>query len=74
MVSALLTLHKEWMKAIDRIEVNLLMEIDMSAVFDMVYKDILNRKMEFNGMDSSETDWMWSYMSYFSQLVQIEGY
>ena len=55
---ALLTLH-EWMNALDRREVSLLIGINMSAVFDVVDKDILIRKMEIYGMDSSVTDWMW---------------
>ena len=59
---------------IDRIEVNLLMGIDISAAFDIVDRNILIREMEIYGMDSSVTDLMWSYMSFWSQLVQIEGY
>ena len=54
-----LTLHKEWRNAIDKREVNLFMGIDISAVFDVVDKDILIRKMEVYGVDRLVTIW-WS--------------
>ena len=46
---ALIALHKEWIKTIDKREVYLLMGTGMSAAFDLVDKDILFRKK-------------WSYM------------
>ena len=59
--TALQALHKEWMKVIDKMEVNLLMGIDMSAAFDVVDKDILIRKIQIYGIDDTVTQWIWSY-------------
>ena len=51
----ILTLHEELMKVIDKMEVNLLMGIDMSAAFDVVDKDVLIRKMHIYSIDETVT-------------------
>ena len=46
------------------------MGMDMSATLNIADKDILIRKMEVYRMDEIGTDWIWSNMSYRSQIVE----
>ena len=47
--------------------------IDMSAAFDVVDTDLLLEKLKLYGFDRNAVQWIWSYLSYRSQAVYIEG-
>ena len=47
--------------------------LDMSAAFDVVDTSLLLDKMKLYGFDRDTIQWMWSYLSYRSQGVYIEG-
>ena len=47
--------------------------IDMSAAFDVVDTEILFDKMKLYGIDRNAVQWTWSYLTYRSQCVYIEG-
>ena len=45
----------------------------MSAAFDVVDTELLLDKMKLYGFDRDAVQWMWSYLTYRSQGVYIEG-
>ena len=47
--------------------------IDMSAAFDVVDTDILLEKLKLYGFDRNTIQWIWSYLTYRSQEVYVEG-
>ena len=47
--------------------------IDMSAAFDVVDTSILLDKLKLYGLDKNSIQWIWSYLTYRSQAVYIEG-
>ena len=47
--------------------------VDMSAAFDVVDTELLLEKMKLYGFDRDAIQWMWSYLTYCSQGVYIEG-
>ena len=47
--------------------------IDMSAAFHVVDANLLLEKLKLNGLDKNAQQWVWSYLTYRSQAVYIEG-
>ena len=47
--------------------------IDMSAAFDVVDIELLLQKLKLYGFDKNAIQWIWSYLTYRSQSVYIEG-
>ena len=47
--------------------------IDMSAAFDVVDTELLLEKLNLYGFDRNSIQWIWSYLTYRSQAVYIEG-
>ena len=47
--------------------------IDMSAAFDVVDNKLLLERLKLYGFDRNAIQWTWSYLTYRSQLVHIEG-
>ena len=47
--------------------------IDMSAAFDVVDTELLLDKLKLYGFDKHSVQWIWSYLTYRSQAVYIEG-
>ena len=47
--------------------------VDMSAAFDVVDTGLLLDKMKLYGFDRGAVQWMWSYLTYRSQGVYVEG-
>ena len=47
--------------------------IDMSAAFDVVDTNLLLEKLKLYGLDRNALQWVWSYLTYRSQAVYIEG-
>ena len=47
--------------------------VDMSAAFDVVDHQLLLEKLKLYGFDRNSTQWTWSYLTYRSQLVYIDG-
>ena len=47
--------------------------IDMSAAFDVVDTELLLEKLKLYGFDQNAVQWIWSYLTYRSQAVYIEG-
>ena len=47
--------------------------LDMSAAFDVVDHDLLNRKLSLYGFDEASLEWVSSYLGGRSQCVMIEG-
>ena len=47
--------------------------VDMSAAFDVVDNELLLEKMNLYGFDQNCVQWAWSYLTYRSQGVYLEG-
>ena len=47
--------------------------VDMSAAFDVVDTALLLKKLDLYGLDRRAVQWFWSYLTYRSQGVYIEG-
>ena len=50
-----------------------LLILDLSAAFDVVDHQLLLEKLKLYGFDRNAIQWTWSYLTYRSQLVYIEG-
>ena len=47
--------------------------MDIGAAFDVVDTDILLEKLKLYGFDRNTIQWIWSYLTYRSQAVYVEG-
>jgi hypothetical protein len=47
--------------------------IDMSAAFDVVDNELLLEKLKLYGFDRGAVQWIWSYLTYISQALYIDG-
>ena len=71
--TAMLQMYTTWVEAVDQGKLAGVCMIDVSAVFDVVDIDLLLRKLELYGFDRNSLQWVWSYLTYRSQCVHIEG-
>ena len=71
--TAMLQMYTTWVEAIEHGDMAGICMIDMSAAFDVVDTDLLLRKLELYGFDMNSLQWVWSYLTYRSQCVYIEG-
>ena len=66
-------MYTTWLDALEQGDMAGVMMIDMSAAFDVVDTDILLEKLKLYGFDRNAIQWIWSYLTYRSQVVYIEG-
>ena len=71
--TAMIQMHDTWLEAIDKGDLAGVCMVDMSAAFDVVDTELLLEKMKIYGFDRGALQWMWSYLTYRSQGVYIEG-
>ena len=71
--TAMLQMYTTWLEAIEQGDMAAVCMIDMSAAFDVVDTTLLLEKMRMYGFDRNAVQWTWSYLTYRSQSVYIEG-
>ena len=71
--TAMLQMYDTWLEAAEHGDIAGVCMVDMSAAFDVVDTDLLLEKMKLYGFDRNAVQWMWSYLTYRSQGVYIEG-
>ena len=69
----MLQMYTTWLDALEQGDMAGVCMIDMSAAFDVVDTNLLLQKLKLYGLDRSSLQWVWSYLSYRSQTVYIEG-
>ena len=71
--TAMLQMYTTWLDALEKGDMAGVCMIDMSAAFDVVDTGILLDKLKLYGLDRNAIQWIWSYLTYRSQAVYIEG-
>ena len=71
--TAMLQMYTTWLEAIEQGDMAGVCMIDMSAAFDVVDTQILLEKLKLYGLDRNAIQWIWSYLTFRSQSVYIEG-
>ena len=71
--TAILQMYTTWVEALEQGELAAVCMIDMSAAFDVVDTELLLEKLKLYGCDRGSVQWFWSYLTYRSQRVYIEG-
>jgi hypothetical protein len=71
--TAMLQMYTTWLEALEQGDMAAVCMIDMSAAFDVVDTGLLLEKMKLYGFDRNALQWTWSYLTYRSQCVYIEG-
>ena len=71
--TAMLQMYTTWLDALDEGKLAGVCMIDMSAAFDVVDTNLLLEKLKLYGLDRNAQQWVWSYLTYRSQAVYIEG-
>ena len=71
--TAMLQMYDTWLDAVEQGELAGVCMVDMSAAFDVVDTQLLLKKLELYGLDRRAVQWFWSYLTYRSQGVYIEG-
>ena len=71
--TAMLQMYTTWLEALEQGDMAAVCMIDMSAAFDVVDTELLLEKMKLYGFDRNAIQWTWSYLTYRSQSVYIEG-
>ena len=71
--TAMLQMYDTWLDALEDGELAGVCMVDMSAAFDVVDTELLLKKLCLYGFDRKAVQWMWSYLTYRSQGVLIEG-
>jgi hypothetical protein len=69
----MLQMYTTWLDALEKGDMAGVCMIDMSAAFDVVDTGILLDKLKLYGLDRNAIQWIWSYLTYRSQAVYIEG-
>ena len=69
----MLQMYTTWLEAIEQGDLAAVCMIDMSAAFDVVDTELLLEKIKLYGFDRNAVQWTWSYLTYRSQSVYIEG-
>ena len=65
--------YTTWLDALKQGDLAAVCMIDMSAAFDVVDIELLLEKLKLYGLDRNAVQWVWSYLTYRSQSVYIEG-
>ena len=71
--TAMIQMYDTWLDAVEHGDLAGVCMVDMSAAFDVVDTELLLEKMKLYGFDRDAVQWMWSYLTYRSQGVYIEG-
>ena len=71
--TAMLQMYTTWLDAIEQGDMAGVCMIDMSAAFNVVDTQLLLEKLKLYGFDREAVQWIWSYLTYRSQAVYIEG-
>ena len=71
--TAMLQMYTTWLEALEQGSIAGVCLLDMSAAFDVVDISLLLSKLELYGLDRNALQWVWSYLTYRSQTVYIEG-
>ena len=71
--TAMLQMYDTWLNNLEKGELAGVCMVDMSAAFDVVDNELLLAKMKLYGFDRNSVQWAWSYLTYRSQGVYIEG-
>ena len=71
--TAMLQMNTTWLDALEQGDLAGVCMIDMSAAFDVVDTGILLDKLKLYGLDRHAIQWVWSYLTYRSQAVYIDG-
>ena len=71
--TAMLQMYDTWLASLEQGELAGVCMVDMSAAFDVVYTELLLEKLKLYGLDQNSVQWAWSYLTYRSQGVCIEG-
>ena len=71
--TAMLQMYTTWLDALEEGDMAAVCMIDMSAAFDVVDTNLLLEKLKLYGLDRNSIQWIWSYLTYRSQAVYIEG-
>ena len=71
--TAMLQIYTTWLDALEEEDMAGVCMIDMSAAFDVVDNQLLLEKLKLCGFDRNSVQWIWSYLTYRSQRVYIEG-
>ena len=69
--SALIQMYDRWLDAASRKQVSGVILLDLSAAFDLVDHDILDKKLEIYGLDHEFREWIRSYLYDRKQSVWI---
>ena len=71
--TAMIQMYTTWLDALEQGDMAGVCMIDMSAAFDVVDTNLLLEKLKLYGLDRNALQWVWSYLTYRSQAVYIEG-
>ena len=71
--TSMIQMYTTWLEAVEEGDMAGVCMIDMSAAFDVVDHKLLLEKLRLYGFDRNAIQWTWSYLTYRSQLVHIEG-
>ena len=66
-------MYDTWLEAVEQGDLAGVCMVDMSAAFDVVDTQLLLQKLDLYGFDRKAVQWFWSYLTYRSQGVYIEG-
>ena len=69
----MIQMYDTWLDAAEQGVLAGVCMVDMSVAFDVVDTELLLEKMKLYGFDRDAVQWMWSYLTYGSQGVYIEG-
>ena len=72
-VTALLDIINEWSSNIDKGMINGVLFLDLKKAFDTVDHEILIRKLEYYGVESTAIEWFRSYLSNRQQVCYVDG-
>ena len=71
--TAMLQMYDTWLNILEQGDMAGVCMVDMSAAFDVVDTELLLEKLKLYGFDQNSHQWTWSYLTYRSQGVYIEG-
>ena len=71
--TAILQLFDIWLEAADRQELSAVCLLDQSAAYDLLCHLILQKKLKLYNFSSASIDWVMSYLSERTQVVQVES-
>ena len=71
--TALIQLVDTWLEAAERQELCVVCLLDQSAAYDLLCHQTLKEKLELYNFDNNSLEWLRSYLSSRTQLVQVES-